>query len=604
MAAKEALKKLEEQLNCSICLGIYTDPKLLQCNHVFCQMCLVKLVIRDQQGRLAITCPNCRQVTPVPVTGLQAAFHINQLLEIQDSVKNLREAPVSVEGAVGGGTSSLNPVRKGSYCSEHSEKELELYCETCGKLICCYCAIKGGTHHTHDHELLKKAYERYSKEIASSFEPMERQLNVVRNVLAQISTRCGEITSQQAVIKTDIHNTMKKLHDILHARETSLINQLHQITQAKLKALAAQKDQLETTQAQLSSCLEFMKESVKSGSCHEEVLMMKTTIAKQVRELTTTLQPNSYQPNTEANIVFSSLAGFSTACQNFGKLSIYNSPDPSAVYDSPSLIIAGLFAPWGIVTNNRGELIVSEESGHRISVFNRSGERLRSFGTRGCEQGQFDTPRGVAVDTWGNIIVIDCKNHRLQQFTAGGQFLASVGTHGSGPQQFKDPKDLVLNPKNGKLYVIDDNPRVQVLNSDLTFYGTFGTRGSGEGQFEYPCGIACDSTGKTYVADSGNDRIQVFTAEGEFLRVFGSSGAGRGELRLPIGIAVHNGRVYASEYTNHRVSVFLSEGQFVTTFGRDGGNLGEFKYLANLAIDNGLLYVCDRYNHRIQAFVL
>ena len=61
--AKEALEKVEERLNCSICLDTYTDPKLLQCFHVFCRQCLVPLVVRNQQGRLGLTCPSCRQVT-------------------------------------------------------------------------------------------------------------------------------------------------------------------------------------------------------------------------------------------------------------------------------------------------------------------------------------------------------------------------------------------------------------------------------------------------------------------------------------------------------------------------------------------------------------
>ena len=39
--AEEAIKKLEEQLNCSICLDTFTDPKLLQCFHVYCRKCLV-----------------------------------------------------------------------------------------------------------------------------------------------------------------------------------------------------------------------------------------------------------------------------------------------------------------------------------------------------------------------------------------------------------------------------------------------------------------------------------------------------------------------------------------------------------------------------------
>ena len=104
--AKEALEKVEERLNCSICLDTYTDPKLLQCFHVFCRQCLVPLVVRDQQGRLGLTCPNCRQVTPIPadrgVAGLQPAFHINNLLEIQESLKKAETPAATPEGAVGG----------------------------------------------------------------------------------------------------------------------------------------------------------------------------------------------------------------------------------------------------------------------------------------------------------------------------------------------------------------------------------------------------------------------------------------------------------------------------------------------------------------------
>ncbi len=32
--AEKAIKKLDEQLNCSICFDTYTDPKLLQCFHI------------------------------------------------------------------------------------------------------------------------------------------------------------------------------------------------------------------------------------------------------------------------------------------------------------------------------------------------------------------------------------------------------------------------------------------------------------------------------------------------------------------------------------------------------------------------------------------
>ena len=210
--AEQALKRLEEQLTCSICLDIFTHPKLLQCFHVYCQQCLVPLGVRDQQGQLSLTCPTCRQVTPIPpsgVAGLQSAFHINHLLEIQDSVKKLQNPPADLEGAVGGTGVENPPKNAAQFCFEHVKKELELYCETCGELICYKCVIKGGKHHSHDYEELDQAFEKYKKEITSSIEPMEKQVEIIKKALALIEQRCGEIFDQRAAIENNVHVTFR-----------------------------------------------------------------------------------------------------------------------------------------------------------------------------------------------------------------------------------------------------------------------------------------------------------------------------------------------------------------------------------------------------------
>ena len=121
--AEEALKKLEEQLNCSICLDIFTDPKLLQCFHVYCRQCLVPLVDRDQQGHLGLSCPTCRRVTPIPnrgVAGLQPAFHINHLLELHESFQKVENPAATLQGVA---PTDVNPVKKARHCFDHEGKE-------------------------------------------------------------------------------------------------------------------------------------------------------------------------------------------------------------------------------------------------------------------------------------------------------------------------------------------------------------------------------------------------------------------------------------------------------------------------------------------------
>ena len=700
--AEQALKRLEEQLNCSICLDTFTDPKLLQCFHVYCQQCLVPLGVRDQQGQLSLSCPTCRQVTPIPprgVAGLQSAFHINHLLEIQDSIKNLQNPAASLEG---GGTGVKNPQKNATqFCFEHVEEELKLYCETCGELICYKCGLKGGKHHSHDYEELNQAFEKYKKEITSSIEPIEKQVVIIKKALALIEQRCGEISDQREAIENDVHITFRRLREVLTVRETELIGQLHKMTQGKLKGLAAKSDQIETTLAKLNSCLHFMGESIKLGN-KSDVLMMKANTVHQMKELTTPFQPDTLKPNTEADIVFSALADLTAACKNYGKIFSSGLPDPSKChatgkglevavvgvkstailhavsyegkpFDKPIkslecelvseitgtrtnsnverrgpsqyeisyqptikgrhqlhikmerqhvrgsplsvavkspveklgtaiLTLGGVDRPTGVAINKRGEVVVTEGGGHCVSVFSPSGEKLRSFGTKGSGQGQFNWPSCVTVDGEGNILVADTFYNHIQMFTAEGQFLTAVGKYGSG--QFRDPTDIAFNTINNKVYVVDSsNHRIQVLNSDLTFSSTFGKQGSGKGQFRDPWGIACDSTGKVYVADSDNHRIQVFTAEGKFIRMFGRRGQGRGELARPHYVAVDTtGMVYISDNGNHRVSVFTTEGQFVTSFGRKGAGPGEFNNPHGLAVDNnGVVYVCDC-NSCIQAF--
>ncbi len=39
------------------------------------------------------------------------------------------------------------------FCMDHVGKDFKLYYKTCGELVCCECALKGGTHQSHDVDL-------------------------------------------------------------------------------------------------------------------------------------------------------------------------------------------------------------------------------------------------------------------------------------------------------------------------------------------------------------------------------------------------------------------------------------------------------------------
>ena len=238
--------------------------------------------------------------------------------------------------------------------------------------------------------------------------------------------------------------------------------------------------------------------------------------------------------------------------------------------------------PQSIIMGSDGNLWLSDEGTHQISVITTEGELVSQWGEAGSGEGQLDRPSGIAFDGDDNLLVVDTMNHRVQRF-----------------------------------------------DKDGTHLGGFGELGDGEGQLNMPWGIAVDEVGDIYVADWRNDRVQKFTADGEPNFGFGRSGNGDGELNRPSGIAVDkDGDVYVVERSNNRVQLFNPEGQFVQKFLGDatlsrqarefllsapmGMRLREMtpvepeKLLRNpmsVRVDgDGRMYVVDYSCHRIQVY--
>ena len=264
--------------------------------------------------------------------------------------------------------------------------------------------------------------------------------------------------------------------------------------------------------------------------------------------------------------------------------------------------ITGLKMPHGIAVSDNGDIVVAEFGAHCITIVNKEGKKVRSFGTRGTKEGQFTYPRGVAITSDGHILVTD--KHRLQKLTFDGVCVQSVGSSisGSGQLQFNHPRGITVHPTTGLVFVADSyNDRIQVFNSDLTY--TYSVTLPGDNQLYYPCDVSLDSDGFMFVAKWGNHCITKLTSTGEYITRFGSEGSATGQLFYPTFLSINNNLVYVSEYGNDRVSVFDTKGTFLHCFGKRGSGEGEFKSPYGITTDTfGNLYVSDFYNNRLVVY--
>ena len=638
--AEKTLKKVEEQLNCPICLDIFDDPKFLQCLHAFCQKCLVKL----QQGQPVILCPNCRQITPVPangVAGLRPAFLINHLLDITKDLRKEREAPASAERADSSHASLSSPHE--DFCSEHAEEKLKLYCETCGEVICPLCALKTGKHHNHDYLKLTESFKHYKKEISSLLEPIKKLQSSVDEVLTQFERRRGEISDQRAAIEADIHSAIDELHQVLDNRRTELIGRLHQLTQRKLKDLTAQGDRAETIHAQLQSCLDYMEKSIETKH-QSDALKMKTTVVKQVKELTTTVQPATLQPNTEADIVFSAAADIIASCHQFGIVAIpsgspvsgkglevaevgqkataivqvFNSTgepgnlakalECKLVSDITGAEVAGSFMK---LRHNRYEISYQPtiKGSHQLHI-TVEGQQIRespfsvavtsfSFGELiHCING-VEGPFGIAINNKGEIVVSETggQHDQISVYSPSGK---KIRTNCVG-----DSSHSLLGltcDGDGNIIVGEDKKHsVRKFSPDGKLLASVGSEGTGQQQFKLPYDVAFNTANKkVYVADRGNHRIQVLNSDFTFYTTFGECGHDKGQFQLPHGITCDStGNVYVVDEKNHRIQVFTAEGEFLKMFGQEGNGEGE---LNGIALYNNHVFVSDNWNQRISVF--
>jgi DNA-binding beta-propeller fold protein YncE len=178
---------------------------------------------------------------------------------------------------------------------------------------------------------------------------------------------------------------------------------------------------------------------------------------------------------------------------------------------------------------------------------------LKSWGTLGSRDYQFNSPSGISVDASGNVFVADTGNDRIQKFDSQGNFLWKFGSLGSGNTQFDSPLGVAVG-SSSLIYVADmNNNLIKVFNGTGNFVQSIGA-----GQLSHPEGVAVNQGDyDVYVADTGHSRILDFFSGGSI--TFGTDGTGNGQFHFPMDVTIApNGNLYVADNNNNRVQYFSS----------------------------------------------
>jgi hypothetical protein len=170
--------------------------------------------------------------------------------------------------------------------------------------------------------------------------------------------------------------------------------------------------------------------------------------------------------------------------------------------------------PSDVAWDAAGNIYVADGYGNsRVAKFDKSGKFIKSWGSTGTAQGQFNSVRGIALDAQGNVYVADAGNKRIQVFDGDGNFKTQIADVGA-------PSAVCISPGSHQyLYSSNSNPpddldnggEIYKLELDGRIVGKFGRAGKLPKEFGTVNAIDCRRDNELYVGEIGNWRVQKIT---------------------------------------------------------------------------------------------
>ena len=648
-------QQIEEEITCSICGDLFTDPKTIPCLHTFCKQCIEKSIESNKKMASIVCCPLCR--APLPrddMSSVPTNFTINRLVEIFGKRKNTgkilqmkcdnceNESPaitwcaecetslcqqcnnthktwkafkshstVPVEEFVKNPKLVLSTPEKPEACKSHSKQALDLYCKTCSSLICRDCTLKDHPRENHDFDFIDDVVDEEREKIKQATAPLKRLLEQVRNGIKRIEESETEIDIESEANRRKIRGVYDEVYKLLKQQEEEALEMENTIKTSLKKTLAMQKENAKFMESQLVSCTEFSDDAI-STNRRRQLLTYKNSIIDRVEDLTKQVEHASIDPECRADDMI-------VRCGNPVEFISNSLCDVSGVPHLPHCSVRGPLAisdPVKVTVTLKdiyGFSVVQQSKDLEIHC-NKEGEFLQNVRIEEESKGVYHIWhnakrkedhllsvywRGVVVN--GEEVKVPVN---IRDYFDIKQEVKVIEKYGPNNEQFQFPCLMAKGPNNGLIIPNHSTRQLVILDEELQYSHVIGGRGNGNGKFQAITGIAVDSEGYLYVADSNLRCIQKFTMSGQLITQFGSEGTAKGQFRGPCGLVLSQSELlFVCDSGNHRIQVFRNE-QFSYTFGQYGEETGCFNYPVDLALNTNedQLFITEERGRRVQVF--
>ena len=454
-----------------------------------------------------------------------------------------RRRRLEEEGVVRVGLENL----KKRECSKHPAETICGFCFQCSSFVCTRCILETHDDHRKKVKSIEESILEKRNEVVRIGDKLEKRLILIERKRKRIEKEMKEL--EEKLEKKRIEKKEIELEkEDLRIRKDSIIrlsNTPTTTTTTDCDVSLFFDDQLFSTLLQTAT--DIVSEGGIVGFGKKGVICCDGggDSFRFVSSFPLKNQPHGVSVNSDGNIF---------VCEDDG-LRVIDKEGNEMIESTIQKTIDSLqLDPVDVSIGLNDQIVVLDwsQDSHRVVVLRKEGELIKSFGSDGDEDGQFDEPWGVDVDEEGRIIVADTCNHRIQVFDNDGSFLCSFGSFGSSEGLFNEPNSVGVDG-DGNIVISDRlNHRIQVMDIEGNFIRCFGTYGSDDSQFDCPKGVDVDGEGRIVVCDRGNEKVSVFEKDGTFLFSFGQH-----HMKCPTGIVVDSfGTMIVSDWKKKSIELW------------------------------------------------
>lgn len=633
------LRTLREEIICPLCLNIFSDPRKLPCDHVYCKECLLELARRSNN---TVSCPECRQSHNAPTESscFSTAFHINRLINLYEQGLHETDSSSTEEPRVSINQAARSEEVQSACCSIHLSQDLSLYCETCEKLVCRDCILFSCAKSDHSYGYIKDVFDKHKSAFIDMLHPVEQLCMRGKDDIKAVNALEKQINEEEEKMVKEVDSAFNQLFDVLGKEKNILTRNVRsEFRNAQMQA-SQKKEATEDICTELGTLINKFSPASETESEANFLAQLKAR-RQAIEEVTKSAlgleSPYSAKP---PNLGLSMLGAmkFSTDCKE--SFYHFNKDDPLRCrFDRDiewnNIPIQTATSVTFYVDNKTKTWWAPKVEAELYCLYTKEKQKISAAwdqGWQSCKLSIKPQRRGrhelrikyndsnisvspvqiyvsipnirslepLVSDTFINPMGIKCiEDHvYVSELTSGLTELEARTLTRKTSLVMPTVWEVFIDTKNKTIYGTGFyDHMVRMMDNSLTVLKSIGGKGHSPAKFRGPNGIRC-SKDEIFICDTGNDRIQVYDKELHFLREINDS-----RLKSPDDLDFdEDGNVYVTSQGNHTIVVFQPYGQFLRIIGKPGSDLGELKNPISVAVHNNLVYVTDHSNRRISIF--